>query len=55
MRRLTMKEWCLISSGLSLGIKWLKKMKKNQTNPAYKEAYAADIKKSEELKNLGNR
>lgn len=49
MRRLTMKEWCLISDGLSLGIKWLKKMKKKQTNPAYKEAYAADIKRSKEL------
>lgn len=49
MRRLTSKEGCLILAGLSLGIKWLKRMEKKQTNPAYKEAYAADIEKSKEL------
>lgn len=47
MRRLTMKEWCLISTGLALVIKQYRKMRKKQTNPAYKECYTSDIKKAE--------
>lgn len=49
MRRLTMKEWCLISSGLALVIKEYRKMVKKQKNPAYKEGYISDIKKAESL------